>query len=438
MKVCKFGGTSMATAASITNIKNIIHSDPERKYIVVSAPGKRFSGDTKVTDLLYAAYAEQQKTGSAEAVLSEIKARFERLSEELHVHIDWDAEFEAIADGIAHSSTDDFAASRGEYLSAVLISKVLDFEFVDAQELVKFRKDSSFDAMLTNDLVEKRLAHSERGVVIPGFYGRLPDRTIKTFSRGGSDFTGAIIARGVSASVYENWTDVDGFMVTDPRIVPEPRLIEVLSYEELRELSYMGASVLHPDSVFPVQAKGIPINIRNTFAPDKPGTLILKDVSGYSRPLVTGIAGRKGNTNITISKAMMNDEVGFCRKVLSVIERYGLSVEHVPTGIDTMSIVISDVRGKKIDSEKLLNDIRGMVNPDSVEVSESMSLIAVVGHGMANTPGTAAKIFTALWKAGVNIRLIDQGSSELNIIIGVEDDDYNAAIAAIYGAFFAA
>lgn len=438
MKVCKFGGTSMATAASITNIKNIIHSDPERKYIVVSAPGKRFSGDTKVTDLLYAAYAEQQKTGSAEAVLSEIKARFERLSEELHVHIDWDAEFEAIADGIARSSTDDFAASRGEYLSAVLISKVLDFEFVDAAELVKFRKDSSFDAMLTNDLVEKRLAHSERGVVIPGFYGRLPDRTIKTFSRGGSDFTGAIIARGVSASVYENWTDVDGFMVTDPRIVPEPRLIEVLSYEELRELSYMGASVLHPDSVFPVQAKGIPINIRNTFAPDKPGTLILKDVSGYSRPLVTGIAGRKGNTNITISKAMMNDEVGFCRKVLSVIERYGLSVEHVPTGIDTMSIVISDMRAKHVDGEKLLNDIRGMVNPDSIEVSESMSLIAVVGHGMANTPGTAAKIFTALWKAGVNIRLIDQGSSELNIIIGVEDDDYNAAIAAIYGAFFAA
>lgn len=426
----------MATAASVTNVKNIVLSDPERKFVVVSAPGKRFSGDTKVTDLLYAAYAEHNKNGNAAAILEEIKSRFVALSDELGVHIDWEEEFKSIADGIARSATDDFAASRGEYLSAVLMSKVLGFEFVDAAEIVKFRKDGSFDAMLTNDLVEKRLKHCETGVVIPGFYGRMPDRSIKTFSRGGSDFTGAIIARGVSADIYENWTDVDGFMVADPRIVSDPMLIGVLSYEELRELSYMGASVLHPDSVFPVQAGGIPINIRNTFAPEKPGTLILKDVAGYQRPLVTGIAGRKGNTNITVSKAMMNDEVGFCRKVLSVIERYGLSVEHVPTGIDTMSIVISDVKSKRVDSEKLLNDIRGMVNPDSIEVSESMSLIAVVGHGMANTPGTAAKIFTALWKAGVNIRLIDQGSSELNIIIGVEDDDYNAAIAAIYGAFF--
>ena len=426
----------MATAASVTNVKNIVLSDPERKFVVVSAPGKRFSGDTKVTDLLYAAYAEHNKNGNAAAILEEIKSRFVALSDELGVHIDWEEEFKSIADGIARSATDDFAASRGEYLSAVLMSKVLGFEFVDAAEIIKFRKDGSFDAMLTNDLVEKRLKHCETGVVIPGFYGRMPDRSIKTFSRGGSDFTGAIIARGVSADIYENWTDVDGFMVADPRIVSDPMLIGVLSYEELRELSYMGASVLHPDSVFPVQAGGIPINIRNTFAPEKPGTLILKDVAGYQRPLVTGIAGRKGNTNITVSKAMMNDEVGFCRKVLSVIERYGLSVEHVPTGIDTMSIVISDVKSKRVDSEKLLNDIRGMVNPDSIEVSESMSLIAVVGHGMANTPGTAAKIFTALWKAGVNIRLIDQGSSELNIIIGVEDDDYNAAIAAIYGAFF--
>lgn len=436
MKVCKFGGTSMATAASVTNVKNIILSDPDRKFVVVSAPGKRFSGDTKVTDLLYAAYAEQQKNGDVIRLLDEIKSRFVTLATEMKVEIDWDSEFKTIYDGIARSATDDYAASRGEYLSAVLMAKVLDFDFVDAAELIKFRKDGSFDAMLTNDLVKKRLKHAEKGVVVPGFYGRLPDRTIKTFSRGGSDFTGAIIARGVAADIYENWTDVDGFMVTDPRIVSDPQLIDVLSYEELRELSYMGASVLHPDSVFPVQAGGIPINIRNTFAPEKPGTLILKDVSGYDRPLVTGIAGRKGNTNITVAKAMMNDEVGFCRKVLSVIERYGLSVEHVPTGIDTMSIVISDMRAKHVDGEKLLNDIRGMVNPDSIEVSESMSLIAVVGHGMANTPGTAAKIFTALWKAGVNIRLIDQGSSELNIIIGVEDDDYNAAIAAIYDAFF--
>ena len=264
----------------------------------------------------------------------------------------------------------------------------------------------------------------------------MPDRTIKTFTRGGSDFTGAIIARGVGAEIYENWTDVDGFMVTDPRIVSDPKIIEVLSYEELRELSYMGASVLHPDSVFPVQTDGIPINIRNTFAPEKKGTLILKDISGYERPLVTGIAGRKGNVNITIKKAMMNSEVGFCRKVLSVIERYGLNVEHVPTGIDTMSVVISDLKTKGVPADKLLDDIRLMVDPDHIEMTASMALIAVVGHGMANTKGTAAKIFNALYAAGVNVRMIDQGSSELNIIIGVEDDDYDRALKAIYGAFF--
>ena len=405
----------MATAGSVTNVKNIVGSDPERKYIIVSAPGKRFSGDTKVTDLLYAAYAEQKERGSCAETLAEIRQRFESLSEELGVEHDWKREFDEIASGIAASTT---------------------FEFIDAAEIIKFRADGSFDAHLTDDLVRKRCSHCASGMVIPGFYGRMPDRTIKTFTRGGSDFTGAIIARGVGAEIYENWTDVDGFMVTDPRIVSDPKLIEVLSYEELRELSYMGASVLHPDSVFPVQTDGIPINIRNTFAPEKKGTLILKDVSGYERPLVTGIAGRKGNVNITIKKAMMNSEVGFCRKVLSVIERYGLNVEHVPTGIDTMSVVISDLKTKGVPAEKLLDDIRLMVDPDHIEMTASMALIAVVGHGMANTKGTAAKIFNALYAAGVNVRMIDQGSSELNIIIGVEDDDYDRALKAIYGAFF--
>ena len=426
----------MATVKSVTQVKDIVLSDKERKYIVVSAPGKRFSGDTKVTDLLYAAYAEQKEKGNAAETLKEIKDRFVALSTELGVSHDWDAEFEKIAEGIAASSTADYAASRGEYLSAVLTAKVLGFEFIDSADIIKFRSDGTFDALLTNDLVKKRCMGNPEGVVIPGFYGRMPDKKIKTFTRGGSDFTGAIVARGVKADVYENWTDVDGFMVTDPRIVDDPRLIEVLSYEELRELSYMGASVLHPDSVFPVQSDGIPINIRNTFAPEKKGTYILKDTAGYPRPLVTGIAGRKGNTNITIKKAMMNGEIGFCRKVLSVIERYGLSVEHVPTGIDTMSVVISDIDPKGVSKAKIIEDIRGMVNPDHIDVSESMSLIAVVGHGMANTPGTAAKIFNALYLAGVNIRMIDQGSSELNIIVGVEDKDYDAATRAIYGAFF--
>ena len=426
----------MATAGSVTNVKNIVGSDPERKYIIVSAPGKRFSGDTKVTDLLYAAYAEQKERGSCAETLAEIRQRFESLSEELGVEHDWKREFDEIASGIAASTTSDYAASRGEYLSGILTAKALGLEFIDAAEIIKFRADGSFDAHLTDDLVRKRCSHCASDVVIPGFYGRMPDRTIKTFTRGGSDFTGAIIARGVGAEIYENWTDVDGFMVTDPRIVSDPKIIEVLSYEELRELSYMGASVLHPDSVFPVQTDGIPINIRNTFAPEKKGTLILKDVSCYERPLVTGIAGRKGNVNITIKKAMMNSEVGFCRKVLSVIERYGLNVEHVPTGIDTMSVVISDLKTKGVPAEKLLDDIRLMVDPDHIEMTASMALIAVVGHGMANTKGTAAKIFNALYAAGVNVRMIDQGSSELNIIIGVEDDDYDRALKAIYGAFF--
>lgn len=436
MKVCKFGGTSMATVNSVNAVKNIILSDPERKYIVVSAPGKRFSGDTKVTDLLYAAYAEQKEKGNADETLKEIKNRFETLSSELGITHDWDREFEEIASGIAAGTSADYAASRGEYLSAVLTAKVLGFEFLDAADVIKFKSDGTFDAVLTNDLVAQRCRGSASGVVIPGFYGRMPDKSIKTFTRGGSDFTGAIIARGVNADVYENWTDVDGFMITDPRIVDKPKLIDVLSYEELRELSYMGASVLHPDSVFPVQSDGIPINIRNTFAPEKKGTFILKDTSAYERPLVTGIAGRKGNTNITIKKAMMNGEIGFCRKVLSVMERYGLSVEHVPTGIDTMSVIVSDPGSKGVNEAKLIDDIRLMVNPDHIEVTSSMSLIAVVGHGMANTPGTAAKIFNALYRAGVNIRMIDQGSSELNIIVGVEDEDYAAALKAIYGAFF--
>ena len=306
---------------------------------------------------------------------------------------------------------------------------------VDAGDIIKFKHDGTFDSELTNDLVKKYKGYT-KGVVIPGFYGRMPDKTIKTFTRGGSDFTGAIIARGVSAKVYENWTDVNGFLVTDPRLVDNPCHIEVLSYEELRELSYMGAGVLHPDSIFPVQIDKIPINIRNTFEPTHKGTLILSSTKGYDIPKVTGIAGRKGNTTISLKKAMMNGEIGFCRKVLSVLERHGLSVEHVPTGIDTMSIVLSEKGFKGLDENKLVDDIRGAVNPDHIEVTHSLALIAVVGHGMANSRGVAATIFNALYKAGVNVRMIDQGSSELNIIVGVEEKDYNTSIKAIYSAFF--
>lgn len=435
MKVCKFGGTSMASAQSILNVKNIIESDPERKYVIVSAPGKRFSSDIKITDMLYGAYEEKVETGSCRYKMAIIRERFVELAKELNLDIDMNKYIDEVEENILTSTSPDYAASRGEYLSAIIMSAVLGYDFVDAGDIIKFKHDGTFDSELTNDLV-KKYKGSSKGIVFPGFYGRMPDKTIKTFTRGGSDFTGAIIARGVGAKVYENWTDVNGFLVTDPRLVDNPRHIEVLSYEELRELSYMGAGVLHPDSIFPVQIDKIPINIRNTFEPSHKGTFILHSTQGYNIPRVTGIAGRKGNTTISLKKAMMNSEIGFCRKVLSVLERNGLSVEHVPTGIDTMSIVLSEKGFKGLDEHKLVNDIRGAVNPDSIEVTHSLALIAVVGHGMANSRGIAATLFTALYKAGVNVRMIDQGSSELNIIVGVEEKDYNASIKAIYNAFF--
>lgn len=435
MKVCKFGGTSMATVASIRQVQSIIESDPMRKFVIVSAPGKRFSEDTKITDMLYAAYAEKLENGSCRYKIAEIRTRFVELAKELGLSVDMNKYIDEVEKGINESTTADYAASRGEYLSAVIMSEVLGFKMIDAADVIKFKADGIFDSELTNDLVSK-YAKESGGIVVPGFYGRMPDKTIKTFTRGGSDFTGAIIARGIGATVYENWTDVNGFMVTDPRLVNNPKHIEVLSYEELRELSYMGASVLHPDSIFPVQIDKIPINIRNTFNPEMPGTLILDNTDGYKIPKVTGIAGRKGNTTISLKKAMMNAEIGFCRKVLSVLERHGMSVEHVPTGIDTMSIVLSDAGLKGVDENKIVDDIRGAVNPDHIEITHSLALIAVVGHGMANSRGVAATLFTALYKAGVNVRMIDQGSSELNIIVGVEEKDYNASIKAIYNAFF--
>ncbi|MBQ8178084.1 MAG: aspartate kinase [Clostridia bacterium] len=435
MKVCKFGGTSMASAQSILNVKSIIESDSERKYVVVSAPGKRFSSDIKITDMLYGAYEEKVETGSCRYKMAIIRERFVNLAKDLNLDIDMNKYIDEVEENILKSTSPDYAASRGEYLSAVIMSAVLGYDMVDAGDVIKFKHDGTFDSELTNDLVSKYKGTS-KGIVFPGFYGRMPDKSIKTFTRGGSDFTGAIIARGVKAKVYENWTDVNGFLVTDPRLVDNPCHIEVLSYEELRELSYMGAGVLHPDSIFPVQIDKIPINIRNTFEPNHKGTFILHSTQGYNIPKVTGIAGRKGNTTISLKKAMMNSEIGFCRKVLSVLERNGLSVEHVPTGIDTMSIVLSDKGFKGLDENKLVDDIRGAVNPDHIEVTHSLALIAVVGHGMANSRGVAATLFTALYKAGVNVRMIDQGSSELNIIVGVEEKDYNASIKAIYNAFF--
>ncbi len=435
LKVCKFGGTSMAQKSSVEQVKSIITSDSSRRFIVVSAPGKRFSNDIKVTDLLYECFYEKVKSGTCIEIFAKIRERFVGMAEELGVKLDINAYLDKVQKEIDSSSTPDFAASRGEYLSALIMSEVLGFEFVDAADVIKFNAKGAFDSEHTNDIMKKRLSLS-KGAVIPGFYGAMPDGTVKTFSRGGSDFTGAIVARAVMADVYENWTDVDGFMTTDPRIVDKPMLIDTLSYEELRELSYMGASVLHPASTFPLMGTNIPINIRNTFNPSAVGTFIVKETTVKDGRLVTGIAGRKGFTTILIKKSMMNAEVGFVRQVLSVLEHYHVSLEHMPTGIDTMSLIIPDSDLADGMEFELIEKIRGAVNPDLIYVYKDISLIAIVGHGMSHQTGTAAKAFVALAEAGINIKMIDQGSSEINIIIGVSTSDFEKAIKAIYGAYF--
>ncbi len=435
LKVCKFGGTSMADKNAVLRVKDIVNSDKSRRFVVVSAPGKRFSGDIKITDLLYRCFEERDIPTAFDELFSKIRLRYTEMVEDLGLDIDIKKYLDEVEDGIKKCSVADYAASRGEYLSARIMSEVLGLEFIDASEIIKFTIKGAFDADTTNDLVSNTLSIN-KGAVIPGFYGEMPDGSIKTFTRGGSDFTGAIIARGVMADVYENWTDVDGFMTTDPRIVHNPVLIDTLSYEELRELSYMGASVLHPDSTFPLQGTNIPINIRNTFNPEAKGTYIVKDVDGRNGRLITGIAGRKGFTTILIKKSMMNAEVGFCRKVLSVLESYNISLEHMPTGIDTMSLIIpdSDLVGN-IEFE-LIEKIRGRVNPDLIYVYKDISLLAIVGHGMSHQAGTAAKVFMALATADINVKMIDQGSSEINIIVGVSTADLEKAISVIYHAFF--
>ncbi len=431
-KVCKFGGTSMASADNIKRVADIVNSDSLRKFTIVSALGKRFENDIKLTDALYKCFDEVKSNGSCKNEFAPIRERFLSLAADLGLKSDYMALLNAIEKAIDDSKSPDTAASRGEYLSAMMLAEYAGFEFVDSEKIVAFDEDGAFNTEYTNDLVSKRLAAIKGKAVIPGFYGSMPNGEIKTFSRGGSDVSGAVVARAVKASVYENWTDVSGFMVADPHIVDSPKRIKEISYRELRELSYMGANVLHPDSIFPVRQAGIPINIRNTFRPDDAGTIIRDNVS-HDR-LITGIAGKRNFTSILIEKSMMNNEIGFTRKMLSVLERYGISFEHIPSGIDTMSIVISDCEiGGKM--EKLLSGIRDAVGPDRIEIQSGLSLIATVGHGMSYRPGTAARLFCALSRYGVNVRMIDQGSSEMNIIVAVATEDYEKAINAIYEEF---
>ncbi|MDR2201474.1 MAG: aspartate kinase [Clostridiales bacterium] len=441
MKVLKFGGTSMANADAVKRAADIAAADPDNKFVVVSAPGKRDPADVKVTDLLYACYNEKLKTGACGKSFAAVEKRFNDIIAGLNLRLDISGRLERIKREIDAGAGKDYAASRGEYLCAVLVAAYLDREFIDAADLIKFDARGNFCDELTNAAAAKILAKSD-GAVIPGFYGVKPDGAVKTFTRGGSDVTGSIIARAVRAEVYENWTDVDGFLVCDPRIVNDAKLIPMLTYKELRELSYMGANVLHSDCIFPVRKSDIPIRIRNTFNPGAEGTLIVptkKFLSGeFGRPdsVITGIAGRKDFAAIHIEKSLMNNELGFARRVLSVLERRNISVEHMPSGIDTLSPVVD---GADIDPEVLrlaAAEIRSECGADNVETVEGLALIAVVGHGMSRKRGTAARVFAALSAAGINIRMIDQGSSELNLIVAVENGDYENAVKSLYRAFF--
>ena len=438
-KVVKFGGSSLASAEQFKKVAAIILKDADRKYVIPSAPGKRFSDDTKVTDMLYTCYKqalirdEENPDENFEVTLRAIKERYDSIIEGLGLDFSLDEDFKIIHKNFLKKAGRDYAASRGEYLNGKIMAKYLGFEFVDPAELIVFDEKGNFKDMISYENVAKRLKDVEYAV-IPGFYGAKEDGTIKTFSRGGSDITGSIIARGIHADMYENWTDVSGVLITDPRVVENPKPIDVLTYRELRELSYMGATVLHEDAIFPVRKEGIPINIRNTNRPEDKGTVIVEATCQKPRFTITGIAGKKDFASITVEKAMMNAEVGFCRKVLQVFEDNGISIEHMPSGIDTMTIFVHQDEFEEHE-QNVIAGIHRMVEPDLIDLESDLALIAVVGRGMRFNRGTSGRIFSALAHANVNVRMIDQGSSELNIIIGVRNHDFEAAIKAIYDIF---
>ena len=437
IKVVKFGGSSLADAEHFRKVAAIVKADPTRRYVVPSAPGKRFSDDVKVTDMLYTCYQmirEKKSMQEVDDYYKNITERYDSIIRELGLDFDLSGEYEYIKNAMLHRPGRDFVASRGEYLSGLILAKYLGFPFIDAENVIFFKENGSFDQEKTDRVLSAELAQY-RHAVIPGFYGCSANGTVKTFSRGGSDITGSIVARAAGASLYENWTDVSGFLMTDPRIVKDPCTIETITYRELRELSYMGATVLHEDAVFPVRSAGIPINIRNTNRPEDKGTMIVSSTTHYdTERVITGIAGKKDFSVINIEKDMMNAEIGFGRKVLEILEENGISFEHLPSGIDTMSVVTSTaaLEGKR---ERILQAICRTVSPDSVTIEDGLALVAVVGRGMVKAKGTAARVFDALASKGINIRMIDQGSSELNIIVGVADNEYIPAIQAIYEEF---
>ena len=433
VKVAKFGGSSLADAGQFKKVADIVKADDKRKFVVASAPGKRDKHDIKVTDMLYECYDKAVNDEPFEELLAKIKERYDGIISELGIDIELDHDFDKIKASFTNMAGRDYAASRGEYLNSKILAAYLGYQFLDAAKYIFFDEQGKYDWDKTRAKLRPKLEESENAV-IPGFYGSMPNGTIKTFSRGGSDITGSIVARAAQAELYENWTDVSGFLIADPRVVKNSEPIKTITYAELRELAYMGASVLHEDAIFPVRSAGIPINIRNTNRPEDHGTMIVSETAEKPEHIITGIAGKKGMSVITIEKDKMNSMVGFGRNVLRSLEKNDVSFEHMPSGIDTMSVIIQTdaLTGKET---AILDEIHSRVHPDQLYIESDLALITIVGRGMKSTRGTAAILFKALAESRVNVKMIDQGSSELNIIIGVAEEDFEVAMRAIYDAF---
>lgn len=434
VKVLKFGGSSLADGEHFHKVKEIINSEEFRRYIVASAPGKRFSDDEKVTDLLYKCFNNAKEHKDIEEIFAKVENRYTEIINDLNIDLSLKNEFKNIKTSIFHNVGCDYIISRGEYLNSLILAKYLGYDFIDAKDIIHFNENGTLNSKKTCKYVFDELKNHERAV-IPGFYGSMPNGTIKTFSRGGSDITGSLVARGINADVYENWTDVSGMLMADPRIVNDPKTIEVITYKELRELSYMGATVLHEDAIFPVKEADIPINIRNTNVPQANGTMIIPKVNGIdSENIITGIAGKSGFSSINIEKDMMNAELGFGMKVLEVLNKYKVSFEHIPTGIDTMSIVVNSASVHNI-KDTIISEINDVANPDSIIIEDNIAMIAIVGRNMVKYKKATARIFTVITDLEINIKFIDQGSSQLNIIIGVDENDFRPALSAIYHEF---
>ena len=434
MIVCKFGGSSLADAGQFKKVHDIVKANPDRHYVVPSAPGRRFANDEKVTDLLYSCQRAASAGADFSAILLRVQERYDAIIRDLGLKLSLNKEFDNISRQIRDGAGSEYCASRGEYLNGILLAAYLGFDFVDAAGVVRFDKNGLLMENETLSLLSNELKNHTRAV-IPGFYGAEDDGTVRTFSRGGSDISGALVASSVNADIYENWTDVPGFCIADPRIVPDAKFIPSITYKELRELSYMGATVLHEDAVFPVRKCGIPTNIRSTNDPQHPGTMISVSAGLDSvQHTITGIAGQKGFSIVHIEKDMMNSELGFGRRVLQAFEEYAVNFEHLPTGIDTMSVVVRESELNR-HRDEVIARIEELVHPDQINVADNIALIATVGRGMVRMFGTAARLFTAISSRGISIRTIDQGSSEISIIVGVDAADFNSAIEAIYDAF---